>query len=183
MAYSLTAARSVTGAIDAGDWLAFAGALLGVVLAVGGAIFVERWKKSTELQADLKLIEDALVELEQSLSSLDVPFDADRRVADQKQPVIHSLERLEDARAVLAFAREQTKVTDIALWRGLRSIELDIDARRQMLDQEKGILLGRNVTRRVLEINRSKLVAFAENLLPTVRQTIRALREKRAWTF
>jgi hypothetical protein len=165
----------VTEGIGSGDWLAAAGNLVGVILAVGGAVYVESWKRQSAVRSDLKMIEDALRELDSSFEELKKEPRINWEVSVKKRPVIEAMERLQSARELLGFTRKEAKVKDIHLWRQLGQIEAGIDEHDAMLTRELAILQGYSVTDRVLEINRSQLLAFVAAIQPLVRRTIEGL--------
>jgi len=172
----------VSDGIGSGDWLAAAGNLAGVILAVGGAVYVESWKRQSAVRSDLKMIEDALRELDSSFEELKKEPQINWEVSVKKLPVIEAMERLQSARELLNFTRREAKVKDIHLWRQLGQIEAGIDGHDAMLTKELAILQGYSVTDRVLEINRSQLLGFVAAIQPLVRRTIEQLTAaRRSW--
>jgi hypothetical protein len=49
-------ARAKLIGAPAGDWLGFAGAVIGTALAVGGAVWIEHWKRGTERRAETRAV-------------------------------------------------------------------------------------------------------------------------------
>lgn len=162
----------MTDGIGPGDWLAAAGNMAGVILAVAGAVYVESWKRQSSVRADLRMIEDALRELDSSFEELRIERPSNSDVSVKKMPVIQTMERLQSAHELLMFTRREAKVKDIHLWRQLGVIETGIDGHDAMLARELAILKGFNVTENVLDINREKLLKFVDTIQPLVRQAV-----------
>lgn len=165
----------VTDGIGVGDWFSAAGNLVGVVVAVAGAIYVESWKRKASTRADLRMIEGALRELDTSLEQLKQAPAPGLSVSERKRPVIDAMERLQTARELLKFTRSEAKVKDVGLWRQLGAIEREIDEHDEMLSREIEILSGYAVSSNVLEINRSKLMNFALPIQERVKATVHDL--------
>lgn len=107
--------------IGAGEWLSFAGALLGVGLAVLGAIFVEQWKVHADRKRGLRRLTQALDSLEQASK------DRGSHLAGDGAGIMALMSRsmdLEEAANAFDYARQGLPIEDLNLWRNLQNISI-----------------------------------------------------------
>lgn len=122
LALAIAAPWMIEKEIEPGDWLSFAGAMLGVGLAVIGAILVERINEWWRVRSDEALISSALkhlLEINQSISSSLSDSEEDPNLLDRSIAIIECRQFLQAAEA-LDFAINSVRIRDLNVWNALR---------------------------------------------------------------
>lgn len=110
--------------INNGDWLQFLGGLLGVSLAVFGAVLVEDWKRERSRREERALLHDAIVELQRTLNtSASVRIVEYEGEPEVRKLILETFSRLEAIQELLITVRAKAKIVDIALWQDLHTLE------------------------------------------------------------
>lgn len=164
--------ESLAVGADAGDWLGFAGAIVGVGGAAGTAIYVEERKRRQSRRDDIRLLAGALQDLDQALEAFAPDVDHGPDLYRQREAILSSLERLNFGCELFAHARAASKIDDVTLWRLVRRVEQVIGDHVAMLEREAGIIDDYGVTEGILKVFRQKTTAFSERLKPLLAQAL-----------
>lgn len=123
--------------IAPGDWLGFAGALLGVGLAVTGALAVERRKLKWQRREDLRQLVDAIERIEtvSKLLPMPAPGAPDSADLDQKQRAL----LLVNAMAALEHVIQRVPPRNVALWSVLDICTAGFPAMKQTAIEVTGL--------------------------------------------
>lgn len=113
--------------LSAGDFLSFAGAMLGVALTIWGTLFIESWKAERGLAKDQRRLSDAIKEVRAARQYLVLPFQADGPPPSLQLHSRYML--LEEALEALNYAADRIVLDDINIWKALRDIQVVISIR------------------------------------------------------
>ena len=164
--------RAILNGADAGDWLAFAGAMVGIGGAALTAIFIADRTRRIARSDDVNLLKGALEDLDGTLRKI-ARGDADEPDKQkQKDNIVSLLTQLRLGREVFAHARATSKIDDVTLWRHVRIVEMVIEDNAKMLEKETAIVGDREPTDDILRIYREHTGAFAGELRPRLRDAI-----------
>jgi hypothetical protein len=161
--------------IGSGDLLSFSGSLLGVVLAVVGALFIEAIRREANRRDERRPLKDALSALNRLLLKMRFPPEGDL-LASQKTRAVQLLMSLEDVRAVLAVVRDKTSLVSVSASLHLREIDRIIEENSGMIHRETAIVTGNEPTARIMAIYHANTTEFANTLQPLVKTTIDRMR-------
>ena len=164
-------AQAILHGADPGDWLAFAGAMLGIGGATFTAIYVADRTRRAARRDDVRLLKGALEDLDDTLERISRNDTAPDR-AMQKDNIVLLLTQLELGQEVFGYARETSKIDDVTLWRHVRIIEITIDENAKMIARETAIVSNNEPTDEILRIYIEHTQAFANNLRPLLRSAI-----------
>jgi hypothetical protein len=152
------------------------GAAIGAFLAILGAVGIEEYRRRRDRNSDYGLIRDSLVDLRDAMDQLIAEGAEEPNLPARQREILDAIDYLADARALLAFARENATIKDVLVWKRLRAIEQYIDENETMLDRETHIIKQAVPTARVVEIYVSNMTSFVKSLRPMLTITIDELR-------
>lgn len=159
-------ANGWAGGANAGDWLAFAGALVGTAGAAGTALYVEERRRRLRRRDDLRLLREALDDVQRTTLALGQAPGPFVGADAEKTFILEALDELALGCELFREARAAAKIDDAALWRAIRRVEMAIDAHRASLEREAAVVGGFAPSDEILRISREKRAAFARYLLP-----------------
>lgn len=165
-------ARAAIHGAGPGDWLAFAGAMVGIGGATGTAIYVADRTRRTARRDDVNLLKGALEDLDVTLGKIARGDAGEPDRHKQKADIVSLLEQLNLGREVFAHARATSKIDDVTLWRHVRVVEMTIEDNAKMLEKETAIVGEREPTDEILRIYREHTQTFAAELRPRLRDAI-----------
>ena len=107
--------RSYTDGAQAGDWLQFAGAMLGTGGAVAGALFIESWKRRRDQEQGKATMLDVLKQMDKSFSDIAEPIsdDVNKAVSDINARRFF----LETTKGYAEFVLKQHLIPSSKVWR------------------------------------------------------------------
>lgn len=151
---------------DAGDWLTFAGALIGVVLTVGATVVIEDLRSVNKFRQDLGVLIATLNDIKKYIDDVkkargDRPLDEEvHERAALEAGLLKSLDNF-------IFFRGNLPRRAFEAWNAADRLSYQLDRERPTLEKELG-LLDENATELVLGINISKTQQIADRLSPLV---------------
>lgn len=162
--------------VDAGDWLAFTGGLLGVSLTILGAVALEQWKQDAENRADRQLVVGALGKLVEALDQIPpedeepgaLKWDADKAGA--------LLIQIDEATDLLQYARENSRLTTVEQVLAINRAEKEIIAANKTLEREERWISEHGDKANVLEQFNANIRAVAHGLRPKLTEAVSALK-------
>lgn len=151
---------------DAGDWLTFAGALIGVVLTIGATVVIEDFRNWNKFRQDLDMLIATLNDIKKFIDDVMKPR-GDRPLEDAileraalEAGLLKSLDNFN-------FFRSHLPRRAIEAWNAADRLSYQLERERPTLEKELG-LLDENTTETVLAINISKTQQIADRLSPLV---------------
>lgn len=162
---------------DAGDWLTFAGALIGVVLTVGATVVIEDLRSWNRLRQELGVLIATLNDIKKYIDDVlkprgDLPLDEEiLERASVEAGLLKSLDNFN-------FFRGHLPQRAVDAWNAADRLSYQLERERKTLEQELS-LLDEHATEPVLAINISKTQQIAERLSPlvdTAKQKIKAIK-------
>ncbi|WP_226636722.1 hypothetical protein [Brevundimonas poindexterae] len=156
--------------IPAGDWLQAFSGIIGVVLTVLVTLWIEGRRRQAEERADLRIVETAVRDLEDALDACEAPLPHDQNLQGRLALAIAAQKRLHEATPGYEFARAQTVVRDLTVFRELRYLDGALASKAATIGSEYNILLGGagRVTEAVLQVNQVRVREIAAYLRPFV---------------
>ncbi|SMF70636.1 hypothetical protein [Allosphingosinicella indica] len=143
--------------IPAGDWLAAAGGIIGVILTVIATLWIER-RKGAQIK---KPFRRAVVELSVALKRViepriwaDCGSEAVNEVIINQQVLMQILQRYD-------FARSLYKTYDLDVWDAVRALDMQIDASKPLLEKELHIMSTVSNHQSVFDINQENVSSAA----------------------
>lgn len=163
--------------IGAGDWLSFSGGLLGVGLAVLGAIFVEGLNRQQDAVDDIALLLGALTSLQAALDSVEdeIEISDDNLDASHRQGQ-ELIDRLAEATAVLEYARDNSKLTSAEQVLAVFRLEDEMENLTRIIDKEDRWLSNATPSVKIVAIFFGNIMEAVVELRPTVAAALDALR-------
>ncbi|MBL0914468.1 MAG: hypothetical protein IBJ13_02820 [Sphingopyxis sp.] len=155
-----------------GDWLAFAGAMIGIGGATGTAIYAADRSRRAARRDDVNLLRGAMHDLDGTLAKIARGDAGEQDKAKQKDSIVLLLTQLEFGREVFAHALTTSRIDDVTLWRHVRLIEKSIADNAKMIARETAIVGKNEPTDDILRIYREHTKAFAGELRPLLRSAI-----------
>lgn len=107
--------RSYTDGAQAGDWLQFAGAMLGTGGAVAGALFIESWKRKRDNEQGKATMLDVLKQMDESFKDVAEPLadDVNRAISEINARRFF----LETTKGYAEFVLKQHLIPNSKVWR------------------------------------------------------------------
>lgn len=150
----------------AGDWLTFAGALVGVVLTVIATLIIEDLRKWSGTRRDLKVLSDTLGDVEQYIQQIKVPR-GDLPLEDEVASRITIEAGLLKSLANFNFFRSYVPRQHVEAWDAVEKLSNQFERNRPTLETELG-LLDDDTTEGILVVNINKTTQIAQRLSPLV---------------
>jgi len=175
----VTSAPSLLG-ISAGDWLQALSGIIGVALTVLVTLWIEGRRRHSEERADLRIVDTAVRDLSSALDACEAPLPQDQDLRSRLALATAAQKRLHEAHPGYEFARAQTVVRDLNIFRELRYLDAALAGQTATINSEYNILLGGSgrVTDAVLQVNQAKVSEIAAYLRPFVIRASEALATK-----
>lgn len=120
---------------DAGDWLTFAGALIGVVFTITGTLWLEGYRASKGEREDKQLLMKALDEMRAALGQVNQPR-GDAPIADAQRAWIAREQALRNSFNKFVYARHYVPKRNIEAWRAVEELNDAITRERPELEKE-----------------------------------------------
>lgn len=151
---------------DAGDWLAFAGAMIGIGGATGTAIYVADRSRRAARRDDVNLLKGSLEDLGNTVEQMarGDPEESDRN--RKKDNIIFRLADLNLGRDVFAHARTTSRINDATLWRRVRIIEIAIEKYVKVIEREIAIVGNNEPSDEILRVHHEQAQVLADEMRP-----------------
>lgn len=175
-----TSVWAALSAIDAGEWLQAAAAIIGVFLTIQGTLWLEERKRKRERVEEQRLIREALIMLDAVLPTVSEPLDADMDLRTRVLTTQAHFELVRVGMDSLVYARQNYRVRSYNLWNSLGSIDVTQTMWRERITNEERLVRGNNVTANVLAICREQLEAYTGELVQPVKAAREALAKEQA---
>lgn len=157
-------------------WLGFAGSLLGVSLAVFGAVYVEDRKRSQEAVTNTSLLVGALEDLQKSLRVVEEGDQATAElIGEYRQLSKLLLARLREAAAVVDYARANSRLETAEQVLSMHRLEKELERVGQLVREEEGWIDGDEPSLQVMNIFLGKVESVTEQLNPRLKQALESL--------
>lgn len=135
---------------NAGDWLAFLGALVGVVVTIIGTLWLEHYRATSGEREDRKIVLSSLDEIRDRLLDARQPRGDDATAAARSRRMVFEKQLLNSINK-FTYARHYIPKRNIAAWQAIEElfvvmqgekprIEVELDALRQAGDNEAILL-------------------------------------------
>lgn len=162
-----------------GDWLAFAGSLIGAAAAVAGAVWVEHYRRGLDAWTYRRLLLDAFAAFEAHLDELDRQYarwrQGDPDLAGSKKSILDLLAQLEEADELLDEASRSVVSGNYNQRRTLYRLG-KVLARNEETFRSEAEAVG------VMRITEAVLKVHYDKVRPAAQDVRRALDEARsAW--
>ena len=151
--------------VTSGDILALAGSIMGVVLAVAGALLVEQWNRASRKRADKQLIYAGVADFWKTLQALPEQAAGDINLLDEQSRILGLLDRMIETREVLAVARELVRIEDFEGLRALHRLERAMNKIWPQLERE------------IAFVGQSPTAAVINNFFPNASQIYERVRD------
>lgn len=168
--------RVHTTAITAADWLQFAGALVGVILAIWGALAVEHWRQREADGRDEKLLLSSMTALLQAAKKFDTVIEYGQDFEDFVPQAEVAVIALEDAKDMIALVSSSVKVRDPALWRDIRFVERKINEHELLYDPKEDLFRSDEDLERIY----SSFQIWARDISPAAERIVSGLKKRRS---
>ncbi|WP_088183094.1 hypothetical protein [Sphingobium sp. Z007] len=145
---------------NAGDWLGFAGALLGTILAIGGAIFVEHYRRKMERNDELRLLRSALSRITMGANVLvGDGLPEGLNIEGKRGHYLDALSNIHSGFGIIIYAKERLNfaLKNPELFSDLQRVELHLKLSEKDRLAEERILSTDNLTEAVLNVMQEKL--------------------------
>ena len=141
---------------DAGDWLTFAGALVGVFFTISGTLWLEDYRASKGERDDKKLLMKALDEMHATLGQINEPR-GDAPIAQAQPKWIEMEEALRNSFNKFVYARHYVPKRNIEAWRAIEELNDAITRERPEVEKELRHLREDGHHEGVLTVNVNKM--------------------------
>lgn len=162
--------------ISSGDWLSFCGSLLGVGLAVLGAMRVEDYVRREEEKQNTRLLRGALVGLIDALKTVgDDALATQENLPEMRLTSRSLMQSLQEATAVVDYARANSKLGSAGQVLAVHRLEAELKRVGDLLRAEETWILQGEPSVYVVNIYLGKVEELAGALLPKLQIAITAL--------
>lgn len=152
---------------DAGDWLAFAGALVGVAFTIAGTLWLESYRASKGEREDQQLVLKVLNEVRSALREVNQPR-GDQPVAEAQAAWLAREKNLSKAFNKFIYARHYVPKRNIEAWRAIEELNEAMTPERQEVEKELRHLEQDGHHEGVLNVNVSKMGQVHDRLIGTL---------------
>ena len=149
---------------DAGDWLGFAGALIGVVLTIIGTLWLERYKATAGDRESQEILLSSLREIETGLSRVAAPRGSEAidiaraaRIADEAG-LLKSFNKF-------VYARHYVPKRNIEAWQAVEDLNEAICREKPTLEKEIAAISNAGDNENVLGVNINIMTQIHLNLI------------------
>jgi hypothetical protein len=161
---------------DAGDWLAFTGALVGVVVTILGTLMLEAYRAGSEERKQRKILLTTLDEFSEALRLASLPRGNDPtevarpgRLASERQ--------LLSMFTKFMYARNFIPHHDIGCWQALEDLYVAMGNERQLIADEVDALHQAGENEAVLLTNVQNMQGVAQRLQPHLTKATKEARD------
>lgn len=132
----VTMALTSSPSADAGDWLAFAGALVGVVATILGTLWLEHYRSQATERKQRATVTSSLNEVVSALQSVRQPR-ADEAIGTARPARIAAEEVLLKASDKFTYARHYIPHDDIDCWQAIEALWNGILREKPIVERER----------------------------------------------
>lgn len=118
---------------DAGDWLAFAGALVGVVFTIVGTLWLEHYRATANAREDRLMLLRTLKEMQEALTAAAEPR-GQAPIGEARASRIEGQQRLLKALSKFVFARHYVPKRNLEAWQAIEELNESIVRWRPKLE-------------------------------------------------
>lgn len=165
---SVLIATPIMTQTEAGDWLSFAGAMIGVVVAVAGALAVERAKVRAARDEAASRLRGALDKVEKAMTFLSVLAEGSEieRAMGLRYRALQGLPAI----AALEYAVSRVDIVDVALWSEINSITSTFATLKPALTEGQELYLENPLPAEKLDQRAVLLQRLANLIIPSVKK-------------
>lgn len=153
---------------NAGDWLAFSGALIGVVATILGTIWLERYRTASQEKRERRNLNDFLKVMEGKLMAIKGERGT-APIADARSAWVAAEEEVLKAFDKFNYARHFVPRQDVNSWHAIEALQASIVVDRPMLETEARVLREAGDSEAVFEINIDKVGRASDRILAYLR--------------
>lgn len=162
--------------IKAADWLQFAGAMVGVIFAIWGALAVEHWRQREAEGKEELLLLSSMIALLQAAKKFETIVEFDEDFEDFVPQAQKAVSSLEDAKDMIALVSSSAKVRDLNLWRDIRFVERKIKEHELLYDPRRDILRSDQDLERIY----SSFQIWVREIEPVATRIVSRLKKRRS---
>lgn len=137
---------------DAGDWLGFAGALVGVVFTIAGTLWLEHYRASSGAREDRNILLATLREINVKLIAAAANPGAGP-IADERASRIATEESLLRSLNKFVYARHYVPKRNLEAWQSIEELNDAICRDRPLVEKEIRLLVDAGDNLAVLNVN------------------------------
>lgn len=166
--------------VTAGDWLQALSGVVGIAMTVLVTLWIEGRRRLSEERADLRIVDRAVRDIQNALDACEVPLPAAQDLQARLALASAAQKKLYEALPGYEFARTQTVIRDLNVFRDLRHLDGALQSVTAQIGSEYSILLGGAgpVTEPVLRVNQTKIGDIVTHLRPFTEAAAAALAAK-----
>ncbi len=173
-AAAMATKKTVPGA-DAGDWLSFAGALVGVVVTIAGALWLEHHKSTTQQRKERQILLRCLADLRSALNSASQPR-GDNAILEERPARILAESELMKNFEKFRYAKRFVPNRNIDAWQKIESLDEEISECTPIVAHEKSLIIAHGDSEPVFLINIQRMLEIKNRLTPHIDVVIKSLK-------
>ena len=161
---------------NAGDWLAFAGALTGVVLTITGTLWLEDYRAKKGERDGVEIYRNAVNEIRAKLSDASRERGSEDIAAFRKDQISRE-EGLARAFEKFVYARHYVPKRNIEAWQAAEELAIQIGHETSGLKNETRLITDAGDNENVLGVNLSKMAQLKGHLDQYLESSLKTLKD------
>jgi predicted outer membrane lipoprotein/sarcosine oxidase delta subunit len=137
---------------DPGDWLGFAGALVGVVFTIVGTLWLEHYRTTANEREDRVILLATLDEIRNALTAVTAGR-GNTPIADERASRIAAEAKLLKSFNKFFYARRYVPKRNIEAWHAIEELNEAICKERSIVEKEIGVITEAGENEAVLNVN------------------------------
>lgn len=137
---------------DAGDWLGFAGALVGVVFTIIGTLWLEHYRATANVRDDLLILQKTLKEIHDALNAAKKNRGV-LPIGEERPKRIEAEERLLRSFNKFIYARHYVPKRNLEAWQVIEELNEAINRERSTVEKEIRTITDAGENEAVLGVN------------------------------
>lgn len=161
---------------DSGDWLAFAGALTGVVLTITGTLWLEDYRAKRGERDGIEIYRSAVQEIQKSLDAV-ARERGDEAIDGFRQDQIKRENQLARSFEKFVYARHYVPHRNIEAWHAAEELASRVSNEKAGLENEARLIADAGENENVLGVNLSKMGQLKSRLDQYLESSLQTLSE------
>ena len=164
-------------AISSGDWLQFAGAMVGVIFAIWGALAVEHWRQREADRRDERVLLSSMTALLQAMKGFGIIVEYGQDFEDFAPKAREAVSSLDDAKDMMSLVSSSIKIQDLKLWRDIRFVERKLEEHEILYDP------NRDLIRSDIDLERiyNSFQIWSREISPAAKRIVSRLEKRRSF--
>jgi hypothetical protein len=163
-------------AVQPGEWIQSASAIVGVALTVWAAGVLEDRKRRLQREDEQRLVREAVDQLSRTIPAILQEVEQGLSLVDRIRSTREQYSAFVDAQSTFIHAHAHLSPAGLNLWASLSRLHRSLGLMTDRLNSEDRIIHGDNVSEQVWAISREKIVEFATDAEPYVTRARDAFR-------